>query len=97
MIKVRLTAIVSEEANTQLERYANAHGLKKGALIEQALLHHLQALRELPAGIIVGGNRRALHPAEMSEESVKAHKSERAPAAAAAVDDAIKTKHRRRR
>jgi hypothetical protein len=36
-----------------VERYAGAHGVKKGALVEQALLHHLQALRELPADIII--------------------------------------------
>ena len=51
MTKARFTAVVSEEANTQLRRYADAHGLKKGALVEQAVLHHLLALRELPAGI----------------------------------------------
>ena len=36
-----------------VERYTEAHGVKKGHLIEEALLHHLQALRELPADIII--------------------------------------------
>ena len=36
-----------------MERYADAHGVKKGHLIEDALLHHLQALRELPADVII--------------------------------------------
>ena len=34
-----------------VERYTEARGVKKGHLIEEALLHHLQALRELPADI----------------------------------------------
>jgi len=53
MTKVRLSAVVSTATNAQLKRYADSHGLKKGTLIEQALLHHLQALRELPADIII--------------------------------------------
>ena len=36
-----------------VERYTEAHGVKKGHLIEEALLHHLQALRELSADIII--------------------------------------------
>ena len=34
-------------------RYVDAHGLKKGYVIEQALRHHLRALKELPADVIV--------------------------------------------
>jgi len=33
--------------------HTEARGVKKGHLIEEALLHHLQALRELPADIII--------------------------------------------
>ena len=51
MTKVRLFAVVSEEAKTQLKRYADSHGLKQGALVERALLQHLRTLRELPADI----------------------------------------------
>jgi hypothetical protein len=36
-----------------LERYAEAHGIKKAYLVEEALLHHLQALHELPADVII--------------------------------------------
>jgi hypothetical protein len=35
------------------ERHVRATGVKKGHLIEQALRHHLQALQELPADVIV--------------------------------------------
>lgn len=53
MADVQVSAHVSREVQEAMDRYANAHGVKKGALIEQALLHHLQALRELPADVIV--------------------------------------------
>ncbi len=53
MADVQVSAHVSREVQEAMERYADAHGIKKGALIEQALLHHLQALRELPADVIV--------------------------------------------
>lgn len=49
----QISAFVSDSTREQLERYAEAHGLKKGHLVEQALLHHLQALRELPSDIII--------------------------------------------
>lgn len=53
MADTQISAHISEETREQVERYAGAHGMKKGALVEQALLHHLQALRELPADIII--------------------------------------------
>jgi hypothetical protein len=53
MSETQISAFVSEETKAQVERYSGAHGVKKGALIEQALLHHLKALRELPADIII--------------------------------------------
>jgi hypothetical protein len=53
MTDTQISAHVSEETKEQIERYALAHGVKKGALVEQALLHHLQALRELPADLII--------------------------------------------
>lgn len=53
MSDTQISAYISEETKRQVERYADAHGVKKGALIEQALLHHLQALRELPADVTI--------------------------------------------
>ena len=49
----QISAFISETTKQQVERYADAHGVKKGALVEEALLHHLQALRELPADIVI--------------------------------------------
>jgi hypothetical protein len=36
-----------------LEKYTEAQGVKKAFVIEEALLHHLQALNELPADIVI--------------------------------------------
>jgi hypothetical protein len=36
-----------------MEKYVRRTGVKKGHLIEQALLHHLQALDELPSEYII--------------------------------------------
>jgi hypothetical protein len=53
MAKSKLSVGISKATKKQLDRYAKAHGLKKGHLVEQALLHHLQASRELPADIVI--------------------------------------------
>ena len=53
MSSVQVSAFISESTKEALERYAEAHGLKKGHVIEEALLHHLQALRELPEEVMV--------------------------------------------
>ena len=53
MSETQISAFISEATKLQVERYAEAHGVKKGHLIEEALLHHLQALRELPADIVI--------------------------------------------
>ncbi len=49
----RVSAFISDSTRDALERYAEAHGLKEAFLIEEALLHHLQALRELPLDVII--------------------------------------------
>jgi hypothetical protein len=51
--ETQISAFISKVTKEQVERYAEAHGVKKGALMEEALLHHLQALRELPADIVI--------------------------------------------
>jgi hypothetical protein len=50
---VQISAHISTTTKEELERYADAHGLKKGFVIEDALLHHFQALRELPEDVVV--------------------------------------------
>jgi len=49
----QISAEVSLTTKELLERYSRATGVKKGHLVEDALLHHLQALQELPLDIIV--------------------------------------------
>ena len=53
MAEIQISAFISEATKLKVERYAEAHGVKKGALVENALLHHLQALSELPADIVI--------------------------------------------
>jgi hypothetical protein len=55
MAETQISAYISETTKEQVERYAQAHGVKKGHLVEEALLHHLQALRDLMAGRPGGG------------------------------------------
>ena len=49
----QISAVVSRTTKELLEQYVRATGVKKGHLIEQALRHHLQALNEVPADVIV--------------------------------------------
>ena len=51
--QTQISAFISASTKALVEEYAEAHGVKKGHLLEEALLHHLQALRELPADIII--------------------------------------------
>jgi len=53
MAETQISAYISESTKEQVERYAESHGVKKGYLVEEALLHHLQALRELPSDIVI--------------------------------------------
>ena len=49
----QISANISVETKALLEKYAEAQGVKKAFVIEEALLHHLQALNELPADIVI--------------------------------------------
>lgn len=53
MSDTQISAFISTDTKRLVEQYVEAHGVKKGHLIEQALLHHLQALRELPADLVI--------------------------------------------
>lgn len=54
--ETQISALVSRTTSELLERHVRATGVKKGHLVEQALRHHLQALQELPADILVHPN-----------------------------------------
>ena len=49
----QISAQISETTRELLEKHVRETGVKKGHLVEQALLHHLQALDELPAEYVV--------------------------------------------
>ena len=51
--QTQISAFISDTTKSLVEKYANLHGVKKGHLIEEALLHHLQALETLPADVII--------------------------------------------
>ena len=51
--ETQISALISEATRGLLEKHVRQTGVKKGHLVEQALLHHLQALDELPAEFIV--------------------------------------------
>jgi hypothetical protein len=49
----QISAFVTATTKDEIERYTRKTGVKKQHLIEDALVHHLGALRELPTDIIV--------------------------------------------
>ncbi|OFW05501.1 MAG: hypothetical protein A3H96_12370 [Acidobacteria bacterium RIFCSPLOWO2_02_FULL_67_36] len=51
--ETQISALVSRTTRDLLERHVRATGVKKGHLVEQALRHHLLALQELPADVVV--------------------------------------------
>lgn len=53
MATTRISAHVSGTTKERLDRLSRATGMKTGRLIENAILHHMEALRELPTGVII--------------------------------------------
>ncbi len=51
--ETQISAFVSAETKALIEKYTRSTGVKKNHLVEEALRHHLLALNELPADIIV--------------------------------------------
>ena len=49
----QVSAYISEETKAEIEAYVKRHGVKKAYLIEAALQHHLQALREIPEDLVI--------------------------------------------
>lgn len=53
MKETQISAYISEETKRELDRLVRSRGLKKGFVVEQALRHHLQALRALPEDVVI--------------------------------------------
>ncbi len=49
----QISANISDETKKLLDAYVKSQGIKKAFVLEEALLHHLQALKELPLDIII--------------------------------------------
>ena len=49
----QISANISKETKARMEAYAREFGVKKSHFIESAILHHLSALEELPADIVI--------------------------------------------
>ena len=65
MAETQISAYISDEARAALETYVKRRGVKKAHVIEEALLHHLQALKELPGDIVIPARL------ELSEKAMK--------------------------
>lgn len=53
MNTAQISAHISTETKISVENYIKKTGIKKRFLIEEALLHHLQALKEIPQDVII--------------------------------------------
>lgn len=62
----QISAEISESTRNLLETYVKNSGIKKGFLIEQAVLNYIRALNQLPMDILV--------PAKVVVTSKSAHK-----------------------
>ena len=49
----QISAAISDTTRERLERMTRERGVKKGWLIEHALLHYLHALDQLPTDVII--------------------------------------------
>lgn len=65
-ITTQVSAYISDETKAEVEAYVKRRGVKKAWLIEEALRHHLQALREIPEDLIIP-SRLVLTAAGMAE------------------------------
>ena len=53
MKDIQISAHISRDTKEELEKLVRSRGLKKGFVIECALRHHLQALKEIPGEFII--------------------------------------------
>jgi hypothetical protein len=51
--ETQISAVISETTNQLLDQHVRATGAEKGHVVDEALRHHLQALHELPADVII--------------------------------------------
>jgi hypothetical protein len=73
--ELQISAQISEATRELMEKYVRRTGVKKGHLVEQALLHHLQALEEIPLEYII--HPRIVVARETGEEMLRKAESPR--------------------
>jgi len=49
----QISAVISRATKDLLDQHVRATGVKKGHVLETALLYHLRALQELPSDILI--------------------------------------------
>ena len=52
-MSVQISAYIQDDVKVKMEQYTSMNGIKKAFLIENAIEHYLQAMHEIPNGIIV--------------------------------------------
>jgi hypothetical protein len=71
----QISAHISKETKAEIEAYVRQKGVKKAFLIEEALRHHLQALREIPEDLMIPG-RMVLTPESMERVAEQIERDE---------------------
>ncbi|WP_405226884.1 MULTISPECIES: hypothetical protein [Lentisalinibacter] len=71
----QISAHISKETKAELEAYVRQKGVKKAFLIEEALRHHLQALREIPEDLMIP-SRLVLTPESMERVAEQIERDE---------------------
>ena len=51
--ETQISAVISEMTNQLLDQHVRATGAEKGQVVDEALRHHLQAMHELPADVVI--------------------------------------------
>ena len=52
-MSTRISAYISDATQAEAEAFVKKYGITMARLIEEALQHHLQALREIPSDLVV--------------------------------------------
>ena len=52
-MSTQISAYISDSTKQLVDAYVSRRGIKKGFLLEEALLHYLQALNTIPEDLIV--------------------------------------------
>ena len=53
MSETQISAYISEDTKVQFDAFVKKRGVKKAFMVEEALIHHMQALRELPQDLFI--------------------------------------------